>query len=131
MLRYLTLHEVLRLHERVLEQSGGATGIRDYNGLASAVALPKMTFAGKELYQTIYEKAGVLGYALINNHPFVDGNKRVGHLAMELFLLLNGLELYKSVDYQEKMIIQVASGEIERDEFTKWIELSCGERTDF
>ena len=85
-MRYLTLGEVLDLHRRVIEQSGGADGVRDLGGVESAVAQPPMTFGGDELYPTSESKATALCFSLVMNHPFVDGNKRIGHAAMETFL---------------------------------------------
>ena len=82
-MRYLTLNEVLELYRQVMARTGGAEGIHDLNGLDSAIAQPRMTFGGEELYPTIVEKASALGFSLIMNHPFVDGNKRAGHAAME------------------------------------------------
>ena len=75
-MRYLTVTEVLDLHRRLIEQSGGSRGLRDRGVLVSAVRQPQMQFGGEELYASIAEKAAALGYALIQNHPFVDGNKR-------------------------------------------------------
>lgn len=75
-MRYLTLREILEIYQRVMQQSGGLVGIRDLAGLESAIAQPRMTFGGKELYPTVIEKAAALGFSLIQNHPFVDGNKR-------------------------------------------------------
>ena len=121
-MRYLTLNEVLELYHRVMEQSGGATGgIRDVNALELAVAQGGMTFGGQELYPTIAEKASALGFSLIRNHPFIDGNKRLGHAAMETFLVLNGYEIEASVDEQEQVILQLASGEMGREAFTDWL----------
>ncbi len=80
-----------------------------------------MTFGGQELYPTLVEKASALGFSLIRNHPFVDGNKRIGHAAMETFLVLNGYEIKASVDEQERVILQVASGEMGREAFTEWL----------
>lgn len=81
-MRYLTLHEVLELSQMVMEQSGGAIGIRDLNALSSAVAQPRMSFGGQQLYPTLVEKASALGFSLIRNHTFIDGNKRIAHGAM-------------------------------------------------
>ncbi len=78
-MRYLTLNEVLDLHLHLIERYGGSTGIHDLGALESALAQPRMTFGGEELYPTIVEKAAALGFVLIKNHPFVDGNKRTGH----------------------------------------------------
>lgn len=120
-MRYLSLGEVLELYERIVKQSGGTLGIRDVGGVESAVAQPRATFAGRDLYPDLVEKAAALGFSIIMNHPFVDGNKRIGQAAMETFLLLNGYEINVPIDEQEKIILGVASGKVERDEFTKWL----------
>jgi death-on-curing protein len=120
-MRYLTLKEILELHRRIIQQSGGLTGIREAGMLESALAQPLMTFGGEELYPTIIEKASALSFSLIKNHPFLDGNKRIGHAAMETFLVLNGHEVNATVDEQEQVILKVASGELERDSFTDWL----------
>ena len=120
-MRYLTLGEVLELYHRIIEQSGGSLGIRDLGALESVLAQPRMTFGNQELYPTLVEKASALGFSLIQDHPFVDGNKRAGHAAMETFLVLNGFEIDASADEQEQIILQVASGELERDAFTAWL----------
>ena len=120
-MRYLNLNEVLELHRRVMTQSGSTVGIHSLSGLEAALAQPRMTFGGADLYPTMVEKASALGFSLIQNHPFVDGNKRTGHAAMEVFLILNGFELEAVVDEQERIILQVASGEMKREEFTEWL----------
>jgi death-on-curing protein len=88
-MRYLTLGEVVEIHRRLLTQSEGASGIREVGLLESALAQPRATFDGTELHPTVADKAAALGFGLVANHPFVDGNKRVGHAAMEVFLVLN------------------------------------------
>ncbi len=93
MIRYLTLIEVLHLHRQVINQSGGSLGVRDLGLLESAVAQPKMTFGGEDLYPTVIDKAAALAFSIIRNHPFVDGNKRTGHAAMETFLISNGTDV--------------------------------------
>jgi death-on-curing protein len=120
-MRYLTLGEVLELYHRIIAQSGGLQGIRDSGALESALAQPRMTFGSRELYPTLVEKASALGFSLIQNHPFVDGNKRTGHAAIEIFLVLNGFEIDASVDEQEHIILQVAVGKLKRDDFTTWL----------
>jgi uncharacterized DUF497 family protein len=75
--RHLTLSEVLELHRRVIGQSGGALGVLNLGGLESALAQPRMTFEGRELYPSIVDKAAALGYSLVQNHPFLDGSHRV------------------------------------------------------
>ncbi len=121
-MRYLTLSEVLELHRQIIDQSGGAMGILNLGGLESALAQPRMTFARSDLYPTIADKASALGYFLIQNHPFVDGKKRTGHAAMEIFLVLNGLKIQAPLSEQEQVILQVASGEMEHDQFTAWLQ---------
>ena len=121
-MRYLTLPELLRLYERLMQRSGGAAGIREPGGVESALAQPQTTFGGEDLYPTLAEKAAALGFSLIMNHPFVDGNKRIGHAAMELFLLLNGHEIVAPVDEQERVILRVAAGEMSRTAFTEWVD---------
>lgn len=120
-MRYLTLNEVLEVHRQVMAQSGGAEGLMYLPALESALAQPQMTFDSADLYPTLVDKAAALGYTLIKNHPFLDGNKRTGHAAMEVFLVLNGYEIRAFVDEQERVILQVAASEIEREEFTAWL----------
>ena len=96
-------------------------GIRDVSGLESALAQPRQTFGGKELYATLVDKAPALGHSLVLNHPFVDGNKRTAHAAMDVFLLLNGHEIAAPVDEQERVMLEVASGSMERAQFMSWI----------
>ncbi len=120
-MRYLTVDEVLELHRQVIARTEGSAGIRDRGALESAVAQPRMTFSEEELYPTIVEKSAALGFSLIQNHPFVDGNKRVGHDAMETFLVLNGYQIVANVDEQEQIILQVAAGTLKRDTFSEWL----------
>ena len=120
-MRYLTLSDVLEVHRQVMAQSGGAEGLMHLPALESALAQPQMTFGGEELYPTLVDKAAVLSYALIKNHPFLDGNKRTGHAAMEVFLVLNDHEIRATVDEQEHVMLQVAASEIDREEFTTWL----------
>lgn len=127
-MRYLRLHEVLELYRRIIEQSGGSIGIQNLNALESALAQPRMTFGGKDLYPSVVEKAAVLAFSLLQNHPFLDGNKRVGHAAMETFLLLNHFEIAAPPDEQEKVILQVAAGELGRVGFTAWLGSHITER---
>jgi death-on-curing protein len=129
MIRYLSLEELLELHRLVLEQSGGLNGVRDLGGLESSLAQPQMTFGGQELYPSLAEKAAALGFSLVCNHPFVDGNKRVGHAAMETFLVLNGWELEAGVDEQEQVILRLAASSMKRDEFTAWVRSHLQQRS--
>jgi death-on-curing protein len=98
------------IHRRALEHAGGIDGIRDQGLLESAVAQPRASFGGEELYPTLADKAAALGFSLVKNHPFLDANKRVGHAAVETFLLLNGHEIAAGVDEQEQVVLAVAAG---------------------
>jgi len=120
-MRYVTLAEVVDLHRRLLQATGGAHGIRDLGALESAVAQPKATFGGADLYPTLVEKAAALCLSLVLGHPFVDGNKRVGHAAMETFLILNGAEVDAQVDDQERLMLDLAAGRIGRSQLTDWL----------
>lgn len=120
-MRYLGLAEVLDLYGQIMSMSGGAVGIHDLGALESALAQPRMTFGDEELYPELGDKAAALGFALIMNHPFVDGNKRIGHAAMEVFLVLNGFEIQADVADQEQVILRLAAGKMERDEFRTWV----------
>jgi len=120
-MRLLTLEQVLILHKRLIAQSGGADGIRDMGGLESAIAQPFMSYGGIDLYPTLLEKVAALGFSLINNHPFIDGNKRIGHAAIEVTLLMNGYEIESPVDSQEAVILTVAAGQMGRESFLDWL----------
>jgi len=120
-MRYLSLSEVLEIHDRIISSSGGFRGIRDINVLESAVNQPRQTFDQKDLYSDIVSKAAALGFSLVLNHPFIDGNKRVGHAAMETFLVLNGYEIICGVDEQERVMLNLAAGKMSRVNFTDWL----------
>ena len=120
-MRYVTLGEVVELHRRLLQATGGASGMRDFGALESAVAQPKATFGDVDLYPTLVEKAAALCFSLVQGHPFVDGNKRVGHAAMDTFLVLNGTEIDAPVDDQERLMLDLAAGRIGRSQLTDWL----------
>ncbi len=121
-MRYLSLREILELHEAVIDISGGARGIRDMRALESAFNQPRLTFNQADLYPNIVAKAAALCFFLVMNHPFVDGNKRVGHAAMETFLILNGCEIEATVADQEQIILDLAAGKLTREAFTNWLK---------
>ncbi len=120
-MEYISIEEVIEIHWRVVRQTGGVQGIRDQGSLESSVMQPLQSFGDQDLYPSLIEKAAAIGYFLIQNHPFLDGNKRVGHAAMETVLILNGYELSAGVDEQEKIVLDVARGELRREEFTEWL----------
>ena len=111
----------MNLHLLIAKATGGASGIRDLGALESAIAQPKATFDGKDLYSSLTEKAAVLCFSIVQGHPFVDGNKRTGHAAMATFLLLNGADIDATIDQQEQIILALASGRMNRQEFAEWL----------
>lgn len=121
-MRWLNLAEVLELHSNLIQQSGGSPGIRDLGLLEAALAQPLQTFGGIDLYPHFLLKVACLGFSLIQNHPFVDGSKRIGHAAMEVVMILNGLELSADVDDAEAVVLGVATGLIDRDALMDWLE---------
>lgn len=118
---YLSLQDVLDIHDRMIERFGGSSGIRDFNRLESAIFLPKQTFDQVELYPGIIEKAAILCFAIVTNHPFIDGNKRTGHHVMDLFLRINGYKIVSNVDDEEKAILNIASGQWKKDDLIQWL----------
>jgi death-on-curing protein len=126
--RVLSLAEVLHLHRRIVESSGGSLGIRDLGALESAIAQPRMTFETHDLYPSLVEKTAALGYSLVMNHPFVDGNKRVAHAAMETMLALNGAELLAGLEEQEHLMLGLAAGQVSRNALVAWLteRVTCG-----
>jgi len=122
MTRYMTIDEVIELHRRNIVRFGGTMGIRDEGLLDSALAQPQAAFGGQELHPTLAAKAAALGFSLINNHPFIDGNKRVGFSAMAVFLEFNGVSLICSPDDGEATVLSVASGTMDRQQLCDWLE---------
>jgi death-on-curing protein len=121
-MRYLTLGEVVALHRAIVASSGGGDGIRDLGALESALAQPKATFGADDLYPSVVEKASALAFGLAMNHPFIDGNKRIAHAAMAVFLDLNGHAIEATVNEQERLMLDLAAGLVPRDELTRWLE---------
>lgn len=121
-MRYLTTPEIIALHRIVVADASSRVEIRDRGVLESAAAQPSMGFGATEAYPTLAAKAAALCYSLVRNHPFVDGNKRIGHAAAEMFLIENGWELIASVEEGERTIFALAAGELSREELTAWIE---------
>ena len=114
--------QVLRIHQRLIETSRGDPAVLDQGKIESAVAQPRMTFDGQALYPTLAEKAVARAFSLNKNHGFQDGNKRVSHAAMEMFLLRNGYEIEASVDEQERVFLAVADSSLTREKSTEWVK---------
>lgn len=120
-MKYLGLAEVLWLHARILATSGGAPGLRDLGRVEAALAQPRATFDGNDLYPDLIAKAAALCFGLVRGHAFVDGNKRIGHAAMEMFLLLNGVHLVAELDDQERLVLELAEGALSREDLEAWV----------
>ena len=121
-MKILKKRQILLLHSVLIAESGGSDGVRDEGHLDSAVNTPFQTFSGQDLYPTVLEKAVRLGFGLIRNHPFIDGNKRIGTHAMLVFLNLNSITLSYEDDELISTILSVASGEMDADGLLKWIQ---------
>ena len=117
----LSKEKVMLLNEMLAKQTGGSTGIRDTDLLESALESAYQTFGGVELYPTVEEKGAWLGYALISNHAFVDGNKRIGMLCMMVFLELNGVRINPTNESFFETGIGVASGKMKYEDLLQWI----------
>ncbi len=120
-MRLLSLGEVLALQRRILAESGGRPGVRDLGAIASAVFQPKVSVGGQDAYPTLIDKTAALGHSMIRNHGFLDGNKRIAHAVMEVFLVMNGVEITADVDEQERFILSLASGERSREDLAAWL----------
>ena len=113
--------KVLLLHKLITEETGGDPNIRDLALLDSALESAFQTFDGQELYPTKEEKGARIGYALISNHAFVDGNKRIGMYVLLTFLEVNGIRIYPSEEEVVRVGLAVASGEMKYEELLEWI----------
>ena len=119
-MNYLTAVQVLFIHARLIGETGGANGLRDLGLLEAAVARPQATFGGDDLYPDVYAKAAALMASLVLNHPFVDGNKRVGITAASIFLRRNGVRLTATNDEVEEHTLAVAQGMLTTDQIAAW-----------
>ena len=117
----LTQEQILMLHSELISATGGTDGVRDLGLLSSALNAPFQQFENTDLFPTIQQKAARLGYGLIKNHAFVDGNKRIGVHVMLIFLEINGISLEYTQKELYSMVLDVASGILDTEEITKWI----------
>ena len=120
--KYLSSEQILAIHEALIKRYGGSGGIRDRGLLESAVFRPQTTVFGEEAYPALFEKCAVLGYSIIQNHPFLDGNKRAGFAAMHLMLLINGYDLASTSEEEIGMTEDVASGKTHEAKIAKWLK---------
>ena len=118
---YLSIEQLLHIHEKQLRAFGGGSGVRDRSGLEAAVGRPRMTFGGEDLYPDLAAKAAALMHPLVMNHPFVDGNKRVGAMAAELMLAANGHDVEAADGELAELTFTVARGEVPAEELAIWL----------
>ena len=118
----ISKNQILRLHKNLIDKFGGINGIRDENLLDSAIFSPFQTFGGQDLYPMLAEKAARLGYGLVKNHPFLDGNKRIGTHTMIVFLKANGINLKCSNTDLIHEILSVADNSVAYEDFLNWLE---------
>ena len=117
----LSKSQVLLIHDQLITETGGSYGLRDEGMLDSALNAPFQTFGGEDVYPSLQQKATRLCFGLVKNHPFIDGNKRIGAHAMLVFLALNGIELQHSQTELSDIILQLAAGEIGAEDLLYWI----------
>lgn len=120
-MRTLSKRQVILLHQQLINEIGGSPGLRDEGLLESALAAPFQSFGGIDVYPSLQQRAARLAYGLVNNHPFVDGNKRIGAHTMLVFLALNGIELSYTQDELALLFIAVASGDKGYENVLDWL----------
>ncbi|WP_128101507.1 type II toxin-antitoxin system death-on-curing family toxin [Paenibacillus sp. DCT19] len=122
-MKYLSLEQILQFHTKIIKSTGGSDGVRDLGLVESALKKAEATFDGQELYEGNIKKISVTTFALIKNHGFIDGNKRIGVATMLLLLRLNEI----SVKYEQEELVELglktAEGEFIEENIQKWIEV--------
>jgi death-on-curing protein len=121
--RFISISQVLDIHQDEINSFGGTSGVRDEGLLDSALAQAQATFGGELLHPTIYDQAAAYLYHLAMNHPFIDGNKRAAFAVMDTFITLNGYSLNLSQEQAYNLVIQVVQKEISKEELSAFLEL--------
>lgn len=121
-IQYIPEELVLSIHADLLQRYGGRPGLRDRGLLESALAQPRMTVGGKEVHKTLFEKTAAYGYHVCNNHPFIDGNKRVAFVVMDVFLQKNGWEITAAEEEAYSMMMSLASGKLSKVRLASWLK---------
>jgi death-on-curing protein len=117
----LSSRQIVALHSQLISETGGTDGIRDEGLLSSALNAPFQSFGDTDVYPSIQQKAARLGFGLVKNHAFIDGNKRIGAHAMLVFLALNSIELEYTQDELSETFLKIAAGELSQEELLEWI----------
>jgi death-on-curing protein len=126
--KYLSPEQVLFIHSRLIDATGGSHGILDIGLLQSAVSRPKATFEGKDLYPDVFRKAAALMESLTGNHPFIDGNKRTAISSTAIFLGMNGYRLETTQKELERFTLAVAIGQVQFDDIAAWFKKCATEK---
>lgn len=121
-MKYLYPKQIIYLHKQIVALSGGSHGVRDKGLLESAIYRPQASFGGQDLYPDIFLKAAVLGHSMIMNHPFIDGNKRVGFESIRLFLRLNGYDIHVSVKQKFDFVMDIVTKKINEQDMALWLK---------
>ena len=119
---WVTVDDVIAIHRLIIQKTGGLDGVRDQNGLESAINAPLQSFDGVDLFPTDVEKIARLGFGLASNHAFVDGNKRIGAMMTQLLLKWNGYSFALQVGELAEMFISIANGSAEESDLLNWIQ---------
>lgn len=119
---WITADDVIQIHSRVIQRSGGMDGLRDRAGLEAAISAPMQSFGGQDLSPTTVEKIARLGYGLASNHAFVDGNKRIGAMMTQLLLKWNGFQMSLRSGELADMFIAIADGSAKESDLLAWIQ---------
>lgn len=119
---YLTLEQIIIIHEDQIVRYGGSSGLRDVSLLESAVFRPQSSFGGEDLYPTVFNKASALIHSLVLNHPFIDGNKRTGTVSLLVFLEMNGYRLQVTQKALVNTVLEVESKKINIEKLSAWIK---------
>ncbi len=120
-MKVLSKRQILLIHEQLIRETGGSQGLRDEGLLESALAAPFQCFDGEDAFPSICQKAARLGYGLIKNHPFVDGNKRIGTHIMLVFLALNDITLAYTQEELTQIILAIAASKKKYEDLLKWL----------
>lgn len=124
-MNYLSIDDILEIHRQVVSEFGGTQGIRDLGRIEPAVATQSQEVFGNQIYPTIYEKAGAIMRGIIQDHPFVDGNKRTATVASVSLLLWNGCTFHADKGELEDFAVVVATDKLEVKDIAKWLQGHC------